>query len=114
MIGEGWRWGNLALALLLELGALIALGYWGLRTSNSPVFKLALALGAPILAAVAWGLFAAPAAAVNSPYARAVTKIVVFGAATLGLFASGQRVLAVVFAVLVLANSLIVARQPAT
>ena len=60
MIGQAFR-ANLTVAFLLELCALAALGYWGLRTASGPATKAALGIGAPLLAAVLWGLFAAPA-----------------------------------------------------
>ena len=67
MIGQAFHWVNLALAFLLELCALGALGYWGVRTGDGPVAKVALGLGAPLCAAVLWGLFAAPRAPVSVP-----------------------------------------------
>jgi hypothetical protein len=41
MIGQAFHWANLALAFLLELCALGALGYWGVRTGGGPVAKRA-------------------------------------------------------------------------
>jgi hypothetical protein len=66
MIGQAFHWANLALAFLLELCALGALGYWGVRTGDGLVAKVALGLGAPFCAAVLWGLFAAPRAPCRS------------------------------------------------
>jgi hypothetical protein len=60
MIGQAFHWANLTVAFLLELCALAALGYWGLRAASGPAAKAALGIGAPLLAAVLWGLFAAP------------------------------------------------------
>ena len=42
MIGQAFHWANLTVAFLLELCALAALGYWGLRTGTGPVTKAAL------------------------------------------------------------------------
>jgi len=50
---------NLALRFLLELSALLSLGLWGFRQSDS-WFRFVLAIGIPILAAIAWGTFAVP------------------------------------------------------
>ena len=69
MIGQAFHWVNLTVAFLLELCALAALGYWGLRTASGPATKAALGIGAPLLAAVLWGLFAAPHAPVSIPLA---------------------------------------------
>jgi hypothetical protein len=42
MIGQAFHRVNLALAFLLELCALGALGYWGVRTGGGPATKVAL------------------------------------------------------------------------
>ena len=39
---EAFRWANLTVAFVLELCALGALGYWGVRTGVGPVTKTAL------------------------------------------------------------------------
>lgn len=51
---------NLVLRFLLELGALAALGYWGLHTGSNELLHWLLGIGVPLLAAVVWGLFIAP------------------------------------------------------
>ena len=56
---EGVRTANLALRFLLELCALVALGYWGFKTGGGLITKLALGIGAPFRAAVVWGTFLA-------------------------------------------------------
>ena len=58
---------NLALRFLLELCALVALGYWGFHTDRGMGLKLVLGIGAPLLAAVIWGTFVAPKASVQLP-----------------------------------------------
>jgi len=73
---------NLAVRFLLELFALGSLGYWGFVSGGNTVAKIALGLGAPLLAAVVWGLFVAPKAAI--PLAMQLPQIsetLVFGAA---------------------------------
>ena len=50
---------NLAIRFLLEITALIAMGFWGWRQSEG-WFRYILALIIPILAAVVWGTFAVP------------------------------------------------------
>jgi hypothetical protein len=60
VIYQVFHWANLTLAFLLELCAMLALGYWGVRTGDGPVTKTALGIGAPLCAAIRWGLFAAP------------------------------------------------------
>jgi hypothetical protein len=110
MTRQVFHWTNLTVAFLLELGALAALGYWGVQIGGGPVTKTALGVGAPLLAAVLWGLFAAPRAPVSIPLVKVAVRLLVFGAATLALYATDHRALAAAFAVLVVVNSLLVRR----
>ncbi len=108
MIGQAFHWANLTVAFLLELCALAALGYWGLRTGTGPVTKAALGIGAPLVAAVLWGLFAAPRATFSIPLASVAVQLVIFGGATVALYVVGRHGLAITFVVLVVANSVLV------
>lgn len=82
---------NMALRFLLELCALAALGYWGFMRGSGTLGKAALGLGAPILAAVLWGMFVAPKAVrpLHDP-AKLLVELVVFGGAAAALYAAGQ------------------------
>lgn len=104
---EAFRWANLTLAFVLELCALAALGYWGVRTGGGPVAKAALGVGTPLLAAVLWGLFAAPRAPVSLPLLRLGVQLAVFGSAGAALYATGHRVLAAAFVLLVAINGVL-------
>ena len=96
---------NEALAFLLELCALAALGWWGFTTGTGIAIHVLLGVGAPVLAAVVWAMFAAPKARVRlSRAAVLVVKILVFGAAAAALAAQGQHILTIVFVVVVLTN----------
>jgi hypothetical protein len=100
-----FRWSNLLLAFVLELGALGALAYTGAQLGDGAV-GTALAVGLPFVAAVFWGLFAAPRSVKHVPAAKAAVKIAVFSTATFGLFANGHAGLAVTFASLIVLNTL--------
>jgi len=92
--------GNLVLAFVLELCILAALGYWGLQTGSGPIAKGALGIGAPVLAAVVWGMFLAPKAAVQLPtVAYWALKAVIFGLAV-----AGHPTLAWIFGAVALLN----------
>jgi hypothetical protein len=108
MIGQAFRWTNLTLAFLLELCALGALGYWGVRTGNGLLAKVTLGLTAPLLAAVLWGMFAAPRAPVTSPPLKLSAQFAVFGSAALALYDTGHGRLALVFALAVVVNGVLV------
>src|SRR5215211_8063967 len=108
VIGQAFHWANLTVAFLLEVCALAALCYWGVRTGGGPVTKTALGLGTPLFAAVLWGLFAAPRAPVSVPLVGLGVKLIVFGSAVAALYTIGHRGLAIAFAVLVVVNSVLV------
>ena len=102
---EGIKTANVVLRFLLELCILAALGYWGFQTGQSLLAKIGLGIGVPILAAVVWGLLGAPGA----PWQlhdlwHLVLEVVLFGAAAVALFASGQRFLGVAFALVFVLN----------
>ncbi|MEU7146044.1 YrdB family protein [Nocardia sp. NPDC046473] len=103
---EVWKWANLTLAFVMELVALAALALWGWKTAEATPVKFVLAVGAPVLAALAWGLFAAPNATFDHPLLAVVTKVVVFGGAAVGLWAASYRTAAVVFVAVLVGNLL--------
>ena len=88
------------LRFLLELCAVAALGYWGWQSGQTLPMRLALGIGAPLVAATAWGLFVAPKARFVVPSAvRLFVEVVVFGLAALGLAAIGHPYLAAALAI---------------
>jgi hypothetical protein len=104
MISRGLYLANESFAFVLEIAALAALGWRGF--AHDGFIRVVLGLGTPLLAAVIWGLFAAPKATVRLPLpAVLAVKAVVFGAAALALYAVGHPVLAAVFAVVVVLNT---------
>jgi len=99
---------NLAVAFLLELCALGAFGYWGFKTGSVTLSKVGLGIGAPLLAAVVWGVFVAPRAAVPVPgLLRFFIQALFFGLAALGLATTGHRTLAWVFVAIVVVNAIV-------
>ena len=92
---------NEVLAFFVELAALVAMGYWGLKVGD-----IWLAIAAPVLAATMWGLFAAPKAQLKvAPAAQLAVKVIYFGASVLALFATGHQILGAVFGVIILINT---------
>jgi len=57
---------------------------------------------------VLWGLFAAPRAPVSVPLLGFGVKIIVFGSAAAVLYVTGHRTLAIVFALIVVANAVLI------
>jgi hypothetical protein len=99
---------NLTLRFLLELCALGALGYWGFKTGNTTIAKIALGVGAPLVAAVVWAVFVSPQASVQLPgLVVLVLQVLVLGSAAAALVVTGHRALALVFVVVVVLNALL-------
>lgn len=99
---------NLGLRFLLELAALGAMGVWGWSAATG-VLRYGLAIGLPLLAAVAWGTFAVPddpsrggTPVVVVPGAvRLVLELAFFGAAAWALRDLGRPQLGLGFAIVV-------------
>jgi hypothetical protein len=99
---------NLALRFLLELFALVALGYWGFRTGGGLIGRIGLGIGTPLVAAVVWGVFVSPRAPAQLPgLVVLLLQVLIFGAAAAGLASTGHRQLALVFVVLVVVNAVL-------
>jgi hypothetical protein len=105
---EIWRWSNLGLAFLMELVGLAVFAWWGWNASSGIALRLVLAIGLPVIAAVLWGLFAAPTANYGNPVITTVVKVAFFGLAGLALWTLDHQVLATVFVLVVAANLVII------
>jgi hypothetical protein len=105
---------NLALRFLLELAGLAALGYVGFQLSDGPV-RWVTAVALPAVLAVVWALVVAPNATNGlAPSVRELIGSALLLAAALGLALAGQALPAMVFAALVLVNTvLLVVLDPA-
>ena len=96
---------NDVVAFLVEIAVLILLAWAGAQVDGPTVLRVALAVALPVVAAVLWGLFAAPRARIHSVPLQLATKVLVLGAGV----AAGYLVLptawAVAFMVVVLVNT---------
>jgi hypothetical protein len=106
-MAQVWNWTWLTVAFLAELGALVALAVWGWSVGDPTGWRVVLAVAAPTVAAVLWGVFAAPRAPVRVPALALLVKLVVFGGAVVALFATGHPWWAAVLAVAALLSSLL-------
>jgi hypothetical protein len=88
-------WTVLALVFLDELLVMAGLGAYGWSTSARWLLVWLL----PLLGMLAWFFFASPKARFGSPVGRPVVKVLVFGLASLGLWAAGHHSLAVALVV---------------
>ena len=96
---------NLALMFVLELCMLAALGYWGFTLDQGLAVRAIAGLGAPLLAAVVWGIFMAPRASnpLQEPW-HLLLELLIFGLAIAALYATGRPRLALVFGIVYAIN----------
>ena len=96
---------NLAVRFLLELCVLVAVGYWGFKTSSEWFPKILLGVGAPLLIAIIWGMFGAPKAAYHlTGFSLFALEVIIFGSGVAALYATRNYLLAWGFAVIVIIN----------
>lgn len=101
----------LGVRFLCELGMLAALAYWGLE-SQEGTLGVVLAIGAPLVAAVIWGVFVSPKAIVPIPIqTRLIVEFFLFGFAALALSNVGQTALAIALGAAAFGTSLLTASQ---
>jgi hypothetical protein len=96
---------NLALRFLLEICALLALGYWGFHTGKSLILKIVLGIGTPLMVAIVWGMFGSPGAPVKlSASFHLLLEFIIFGLPVVALYVAGKPGLSLVFGLTVVIN----------
>jgi hypothetical protein len=90
---------NLGIHFLLEIAALVAVGYWGFKTGSAAESKAFLGVGLPLLLAAVWGVFRVPndpgPAVVAVPgWLRMIIEFGVFAFAVWCLAAAGRLIAA--------------------
>lgn len=96
---------NLALAFLLELVMLYAIGYWGFKLKQDTAIRWAAGIGLPLLTAVLWGVLLAPKSVVASPFAVKMTgKFILLLIASGLLYNAGKQQMAIAFIIVVIIN----------
>lgn len=99
---------NAVLRFLLELFALFTLGYWGYLAWPFPWPGALFMIGTPLFAAVVWGLFRSPRAAIPLDLVgRALVEIAIFGSAAIAWAMLGQPIVAVGFALVALVSGIV-------
>ncbi len=96
---------NLALRFLLEIAALVAIGYWGF-SQYTGIGRFVVGCGGPVIAAALWGTFAVPGDRSRSGGApipipgvlRLVLELCLFGFAVWALYDAGSPMPALLLA----------------
>lgn len=99
---------NLAIRFLLEIGALVSMGYWG-STLGTGLVAIGGAAGMPLLAMVIWGVFRVPNDPGNAPVpvpgiVRLGIELLFFGSAIGMQSAAFSPIVAGVFAAAVIVH----------
>ncbi|MDX6640183.1 MAG: hypothetical protein QOF12_1194 [Solirubrobacteraceae bacterium] len=101
---------SLALKFGVELAAFAGFAYWGASLANG-AGAVVLALAAPALAMVLWGLFAPPRSRRRLPTGpRVAFELAVFGSAVAALLLAGAALAALILAVLAATSTALLAR----
>lgn len=99
------QYSNLVLRFILEMLALVAFGYWGFMIGRGMIEKIGIGIGAPLLAALVWGMFCSPGAPMPvSGLLRLILELTIFGLATAALYTSGHPTMAIIFGLTVVIN----------
>lgn len=99
---------NLALAFFVELGALVAFGYWGFHVNGNVLVKVGLGLGVPLVFAVFWGIFMAPNSTIHlTGMGYLLVKLIIFGLAVAMLAGAGQTRIAAIFGGVIVVNTIL-------
>lgn len=93
----------LGLLFFVELGAVLAFGYWGYHLETGWALRLAAVIGLPVAAAAFWGTFVAPKASIPvAPWLRATFQVAVFALAAVALYGAGRPQWAFLFGLIAL------------
>ncbi|MCL4264940.1 MAG: DUF2568 domain-containing protein [Anaerolineae bacterium] len=100
---------NMTVRFVLELCMLAALAYGGFQLVGGWLIRVAVGIGAPLLAATVWGLLIAPKAKrrLAEPW-RFLVELVLFGLAAAALVGVARPSLAIALLVVYLLNRLLV------
>jgi Protein of unknown function (DUF2568) len=85
---------SLMLRVLMEIGVVIALLYWGIHTGNGPAAKIALGIGAPAVGFGLWGAVDFHRSRMAEQL-RLTEELVISGLAAVAWFAAGQHILGI-------------------
>ncbi|ERN54725.1 YrdB family protein [Alkalihalophilus marmarensis] len=94
---------------ILEVTALLALGYWGVQAGIEVWHKVIFGISAPLLMAALWGTFISPKAPKRlHEVPRLIVEIVLFILAATAMYGSGLELLSVIFLLMAIVISILI------
>ena len=99
---------NLALRAVMELGIVLAFGYWGYQAGDGTAMKILLAITAPIVGFGFWGAVDFHQAGRLSEPLRLIEELVISGLAAAALYIAGQHALGLVLGLISIAYHVVV------
>lgn len=97
--------------LLVEVFALASLAFWGFVAWPFP-WNIVVGIGAPVILALVWALFVSPKAVIRvHPFVRAIVELLLYVAVTVVWWELDQPWVGIVFAVIAVAQGVIVGRR---
>ena len=85
------KWFNVGLRAAMELGIIVALGYWGYKTGEGGAMKILLSIGAPLICFGIWGLVDFRNAGSLAEPLRLIQELVISGLAALAWYLAGAQ-----------------------
>jgi hypothetical protein len=85
---------NIGLRGIIEMGIVLAIGYWGFHAVEANIARILLGIGAPLAVFGFWGLVDFHEAGRRAESLRLIQELVVTGLAAVRLFVAGQPALA--------------------
>jgi hypothetical protein len=91
---------NLILRVLMEIGIVAGLAYWGVHTGDSTAAKIGLGIGAPLIGFGIWGGVDFHQAGRLAEPLRLTEELLISGLAAAAWYAAGRHILGIALAVL--------------
>jgi len=85
------KWFNVGVRALMELGIVVALGYWGYKTGNTTGIKMLLGIAAPLIGFGIWSLVDFRQAGSLAESLRLIQELVISGLAAFAWYVAGAQ-----------------------
>ena len=86
------KWLNIGLRGLMETGIVLGLGYWGYQTGEGTIWKIILAVGAPLVGFGFWGLVDFHRLGKTAEPLRLIQELTISGLTAIALYSAGAHI----------------------